>query len=124
MRLPARIVHPSTTLSRDRSIPLVSRALRSTVAVPESTEEVSDSEIDRIVEAAESAGATAIAVWLLDSYRDRTAEQKVRAALVAKTTIPVSISSDVVAEFRSTSGSLPQSSMRFSRPRLTSTSLD
>lgn len=85
----------------DRAKPLVDAALRIGIDL---TDETSDSDLVRIVDhAIETIGlhdVEAVAICFLNSFQNPTTERRLAAELRSRIDIPISVSSEVVAEFR------------------------
>ncbi len=85
----------------DRAEPLVSTELRFGISL---TEETTEAELDEIIAdittTCKSNGVEAIAICLLYAYADPSQERRLRSKLVEQFDLPISISSEVVAEFR------------------------
>jgi N-methylhydantoinase A len=78
----------------DRPAPLVPAGLR--VGLRDAAEDV----VDELARLCAEHDAAAIAICYLDAYRDGADERRLRDQLATRLSLPISISSEVVAEFR------------------------
>lgn len=85
----------------DRAPPLVSPGNRIGVTITDATTDAELSTIvDSVVTAVEDGRIEALAICFLYSYEDPTHEERLRAPLAENLDIPISVSSEVVPEFR------------------------